>query len=52
MQLSVYGLIVADESAVSSIASKIRSAIEDVENEAGALSGLQVLKCVLSFALS
>ena len=42
MQLSVHGLIVADESAVSSIASKIRSAVEDVEKEAGALSGLQV----------
>ena len=43
MQLSVHGLIVADESAVSSIASKIRSAVEDVEKEAGALSGTQVL---------
>lgn len=52
MQLSVHGLIVADESAISSIASKIRSAVEDVEKEAGALSGLQVLRCTPYFALS
>lgn len=48
MQLSVYSLIVADESAVSSIASKIRTAVEEVEKEAGALSGMQVLNCSLS----
>lgn len=41
-QLSVFGLIAKDESAVSNVASAVRVAVEESEQEAGARSGLQV----------